>query len=272
MSDRTIDIAGTSLVCHTLGRGAPPLVLLHGFTGSSNDWVDVVEDLAVDRRVITFDHRGHGESTNIGDESGYSFARLVGDLETVLDDFGVELCDLLGHSMGGAVAMRYALRHPDRLRSLILMDTAARPIGGPSAELLRGATGLVRTHGMPALLSFADVYSPSGDTPDADRARTQNRAKLEQMDPAAFAALGDELAGSDTIVDDLAGFDRATTVIVGENDSLLRDAADELAMTISGAVLVVIPDAGHSPQIENRSAWLAAVHHHLARVEAAGVR
>src|SRR6185503_16309138 len=113
-------------------------------------------------------------------------------------------------SMGGAVAMRYALKHPDGLRSLILMDTAARPIGGPSAELLRGAASLVRAHGMPALLSFADVYSPSGDTPDADRARAQNRTKLEQMDPAAFAALGEELAGSDTIVDRLADFDRVT--------------------------------------------------------------
>jgi pimeloyl-ACP methyl ester carboxylesterase len=174
--------------------------------------------------------------------------------------------------MGGAVAMRFALRHVDRVRSLILMDTAARPIGGPSAELLRGAAGLVRTHGMPALLSFADLYSPSGDTPDADRARAQNRAKLEQMDPAAFAALGDELAGSDTIIDSLAAFDRVTTVIVGEKDSLLRAAADELATTVSGSVLVVIPDAGHSPQIENRSAWLIAVREHLTRAEAAGVR
>jgi pimeloyl-ACP methyl ester carboxylesterase len=272
VSDRTIDVAGTSLVCHSFGHGDPPLVLVHGFTGSSIDWADVVDDLARERLVITFDHRGHGESTNTGDESGYTFARLVGDLEAVLDEFGVETCDLLGHSMGGAIAMRYALRHPDRLRSLILMDTAARPIGGPSAELLRGAAGLVREHGMPALLSFADVYSPSGDTPDADRARAQNRAKLEQMDPAAFAALGEELAGSDTIVDRLADFDRVTTVIVGEKDSLLRDAADELATTISGSVLVVVPDAGHSPQIENRAVWLAAVHEHLIRAEAAGVR
>ena len=271
MNDRTIDIAGTALVCHTFGSGEPPLVLVHGFTGSSIDWSDVVDDLAIDRRVVTFDHRGHGESTNLGDESGYSFARLVDDLEAVLDGLGVDTCDLLGHSMVGAVAMRYALRRPERLRSLILMDTSARPIDGPSADLLRGAAGLVRALGMPALLSFADVYSSSEATPEADRARAQNRAKLEQMDPAAFAALGEELAGSETIVDRLAGFERVTTVIVGEKDSLLRAAADELATTISGSVLVVVPDAGHSPQIENRSAWLAAVRAHLVRAEAEGV-
>ncbi|MDQ1423565.1 MAG: hypothetical protein QOD72_1063 [Acidimicrobiaceae bacterium] len=270
MSDRTLDIDGTSLVCHTFGDGEPPLVLVHGFTGSSIDWIDVVDDLAVDRQVVTFDHRGHGESTNVGDESGYSFARLVDDLEAVLDDLGVGPCDLLGHSMGGAVAMRYALRRPERLRSLILMDTAARPIEGPSAELLRGAAGLVRALGMPALLSFADVYSSSEETPEADRARAQNRAKLEQMDPAAFAALGDELAGSETIIDRLADFDRVTTVIVGEKDSLLRAAADELATTISGSVLVVIPGAGHSPQIENRPAWMAAVREHLIRAKGDG--
>jgi pimeloyl-ACP methyl ester carboxylesterase len=116
------------------------------------------------------------------------------------------------------------------------------------------------------------VYSSSEATPEGDRARAQNRAKLEQMDPAAFAALGDELAGSDTIIHRLVGFDRVTTVIVGEKDSLLRAAADELAMTISGSVLVVIPEAGHSPQIENRSAWLAAVRAHLIRAETMGVR
>jgi pimeloyl-ACP methyl ester carboxylesterase len=197
---------------------------------------------SLDRRV-TFDHRGTA-STNVGDESGYSFSRLVADLEMVLDEFGVETCDLLGHSMGGAVAMRYALRHVDRVRSLILMDTSARPISGPSGELLRGAAGLVRAHGMPALLSFADVYSPADDSPDADRLRAQNRTKLGQMEPAAVAALGDELAGSETIVDRMAAFDRVTTVIVGEK-FLLLPAADELAMTISGSVLVVIP-AGHS--------------------------
>ena len=150
---------------------------------------------------------GPRRAANIGDEA-LQLRRLVADLETVLDEFGVETCDLLGHSMGGAVAMRYALRHVDRVRSLILMDTSARPIGGPSGELLRGAAGLVRAHGMPALLSFADVYSPADDSLDADRLRAQNRTKLEQMDPAAFAALGDELAGSETIVDSMAAFDR----------------------------------------------------------------
>lgn len=271
MSDRIVEFGGTSLVCHAFGRGDPPLVLVHGFTGSSIDWIDVVDDLAVDRQVITFDHRGHGESTNVGEESGYSFARLVDDLEMVLDELGVERCDLLGHSMGGAVVMRFALLHPDRVRSLILMDTAGRPIDGPSAELLRGAAGLVRAHGMPALLSFADVYSPTDATADGELARLRNREKLEQMDPAAFAALGEELAGSDTILDHLARLDRVTTVIVGEKDQLLRPAADELASTISGAVLVVISGAGHSPQIENRSLWLAAVRDHLTRAEAVAV-
>jgi pimeloyl-ACP methyl ester carboxylesterase len=262
MSDRIIDIAGTSVACHTFGTGDPPLVLVHGFTGSSLDWADVVDDLSTDRRVVTFDHRGHGESGNVGVESGYSYTRLVDDLAAVVDGLGVETCDLLGHSMGGAVAMRYALRHPTRLRSLILMDTAARAIDGPSAELLRGAIGLVRAEGMTALLSFADVYAPT------ERAREQNRTKLGQMDPAAFAALGEELAGSATIVDRLGGLDLPTTVIVGENDSLLRAAADELAATIAGSVLAVISGAGHSPQIENRPAWLAAIRTHLARVEA----
>jgi 3-oxoadipate enol-lactonase len=268
MTDHTVDRAGTALTCHTYGAGEPALVLVHGFTGSSNDWMDVVDELARDRRVVTFDQRGHGESTNVGDERGYTFARLVDDLAFVLDELGVGQCDLLGHSMGGAIAMRYAVRHRERVRSLILMDTSARALDGPSAELLRGAADLVRTHGMPVLLSFADMYSPPAGAADAERTRARNRTKLEQMDPAAFAALGHELTLSDTFVEQLAGFDRPTTVLVGEKDSLLRDAAEELAATISTSVLVVIADAGHSPQIDNPTAWLEAVRDHLIRANA----
>jgi pimeloyl-ACP methyl ester carboxylesterase len=93
------------------------------------------------------------------------------------------------------------------------------------------------------------------------------KAKLAQMDPVAFTELGDELITYPSILDQLAGLEIPTTVLVGVNDHALRGAADDLASTIPGAELAVIPDAAHSPQEENRDAWLAAVEHHLSRVD-----
>jgi pimeloyl-ACP methyl ester carboxylesterase len=85
------------------------------------------------------------------------------------------------------------------------------------------------------------------------------------MDPVAFTTLGAELLSHRSVLDRLAGLAVPTTVLVGEHDTGLRGAADDLTATIPGAHLVVIPDAAHSPQVENRTAWLEAMHSHLTR-------
>ncbi len=247
------------------GRGTGfPLVLTHGFTGSSLDWADVVEPLARERQVITFDHRGHGESPNTGDAASYTFDQLVADMAALVDSLALTRFDLLGHSMGGVVALRYALAHQGRLRSLILMDTAAGAQPG-NADFMRAGIEIARTQGLDPIYTAIEGFLGTGDRAEVLRARL--KTKLAQMDPAAFVSLGEELLVYPSVLDDLATLDLPTTVIVGEHDSGLRDAADALAATIPEATLVVIPDAAHSPQDENRSAWLAAIEHHLARVD-----
>jgi pimeloyl-ACP methyl ester carboxylesterase len=249
-------------LAHSVHADGFPLLLVHGFTGSSLDWTDVVEPLARGRQVVTLDHRGHGESPNTGDAATYNFDQLVADMTRLVDELDLERFDLLGHSMGGVVAMRYTLRHRERVRSLILMDTAAGAQPG-AAALRRGGFELVRTQGMLALYEVIQPFLGTGERADVLRAR--QRTKLEQMDPVAFTELGEELLTYPSILDELAALDLPTTVVVGENDTGLRAAADALAATIPAAVLVVVPDAAHSPQDENRDAWLAAVEAHLTR-------
>ncbi len=254
-NDLTVDLAYDST-----GDGFP-LVLVHGFTGSSLDWSNVVEPLAADHQVVTFDHRGHGESPNTGNASTYTFDQLVADMTVLLDDLGLEQFDLLGHSMGGIVSMRYALAHPERVRSLVLMDTAAGT-AVDNADMMRAGIELVRSQGTAALYDLLQGFL--GDDGIADAQRIAMKTKLGQMDPVAFTELGEELITYPSILEQLAGLEIPTTVIVGVNDHGLRAAADDLATTIPGAELVVIPDAAHSPQEENRDAWLAAVQQHLS--------
>jgi pimeloyl-ACP methyl ester carboxylesterase len=252
-------------IVHAIHGDGFPLLLVHGFTGSSLDWTDVVEPLARNRRVVTLDHRGHGESPNTGDPVTYTFDQLVADMSRLVDRLGLERFDLLGHSMGGIVAMRYALLHPERVRSLVLMDTAAGAQAG-AADMMRAGFELVRTQGMLALYEVIQPFLGTGER--ADVLRQRQRTKLEQMDPVAFTELGEELLTYPSILEQLATIAVPTTVIVGEKDTGLRDAADALGTTIPGAVLMVIADAAHSPQDENRDAWLAAVEQHLARAAA----
>jgi 3-oxoadipate enol-lactonase/2-succinyl-6-hydroxy-2,4-cyclohexadiene-1-carboxylate synthase len=258
---RHVVVNEVELAYDVIGEG-PPFVLLHGFTGSSLDWTDVVDDLATQRTIVTLDHRGHGESTNTGDESSYTFSQLTDDFTAFAHEIGLAPFDLLGHSMGGVVAMRYALSHPECVRSLVLMDTAARPTTRNPA-FFRTGIDLVRAKGMSALYEVVNPFLGKNERADVRRGRM--RTKFEQMDATAFCALGEELLTYDSLLAELPRIDVPTTVIVGEHDTALRDDADELAATIPDAELRVIPAAMHSPQEENREGWLEAVQAHLKR-------
>jgi 3-oxoadipate enol-lactonase len=101
-----------------------------------------------------------------------------------------------------------------------------------------------------------------------DRFWARIRAKLTAMDPVAFTTLGDGFGSWTGTRDRLAEIHCPTTVIVGEEDEPFRPRAEELAEGIADARLVVIPDAAHSPQLENPTAWLDAVTAHLDRARA----
>jgi pimeloyl-ACP methyl ester carboxylesterase len=128
---------------------------------------------------------------------------------------------------------------------------------------MRAGFALSETGGMAAVFEALAPYLGEGEA--GDRARAAVKAKYDQVDPVAFRTLGEELLVHPSVLDRLATLEVPTTVLVGEHDTGLRPEADALAATIPGAVLVVIPDAAHSPQEEHREAWLAAVVEHLQR-------
>jgi pimeloyl-ACP methyl ester carboxylesterase len=266
--DRTIDTGAVTLAVDDRGAGdATPLVLIHGFTGGRIDWADVIDDLALDRRVVAWDHRGHSDSTNTGDPSSYTFDQLVADAVAALDALDLDVFHLLGHSMGGIVAQRLVLEHPRRVESLILMDTLAEPALSLPREWIDNTVATGRDQGMQAVADFMARFTVSSSVaPEVDRPRIaeRNRHKLSNMDVEAFAALAEELRSFPSLLERLPSIGCPTTVLVGEHDVGLRDAADNIAKAIPGADLVVIDGAAHCPQEERRDLWLEAVRHHLA--------
>jgi pimeloyl-ACP methyl ester carboxylesterase len=262
----TLELGDITLATDERGTG-DPFVLMHGYTGGQLDWVDVVDHFARSRRVITFDHRGHGESTNTGIAETYTFDQLLGDFERLTDAFALDRFDLLGHSMGGIISMRYVLAHPERVRSLVLMDTGAAPSGLIPSEWTDSIVRMGREKGMGAVASmFGEFVAKTAPPARAEVLAERLRWKFERLDVEAFVALAAELNAYPSMVSRLHEISCPVTVIVGEHDHGLRDASDVLAREIPGAVLSVIPDAAHSPQDENRDAWIAAVDAHFDRV------
>jgi 2-succinyl-6-hydroxy-2,4-cyclohexadiene-1-carboxylate synthase len=178
--------------------------------------------------------------------------------------------------MGGMVALRLALDEPERVASLVLMDTSAEPIARDARRFFEVGGKIAREQGMAALYEAARGAAER----DPNRARALERAiermgaerhwarihaKMQAMDPEAFATLGPMLTDHEGVAARLGEIRCPTTVLVGAEDSPFRAPSNALARGIPHARQVVIADAAHSPQLENPEAWLAAVLEHLDR-------
>jgi pimeloyl-ACP methyl ester carboxylesterase len=260
-------LAGVELAFADVGDAGArsALVLVHGLTSCRSEWQPFVADWARHRRVIAYDQRGHGESTHLGSPDGYTLDLLVADLGNLLDRRGVGTADLLGHSLGGVVTLRYTLTHPDRVRSLVIVNSSAFPaLPTPPGVVLRLAA-LARTSGMAALAAIIDRISDAGRT-DAAGAR-QFQDYFARTDVEAYQALSLAVGSFPSMLDELCTLTVPVTVLLGAEDKLIEVECRATAAAIPQAELVVIPGAAHYPQIENPKSWRQAVDTHLSRLE-----
>jgi 2-succinyl-6-hydroxy-2,4-cyclohexadiene-1-carboxylate synthase len=255
------------------GAGGRPLLLVHGFTGSGEDFADHLDGLAGEGwHVVAPDQRGHGDAGHKpADESAYSLDHYVADLFGLMDALGWASATVLGHSLGGMIVQSAILRDPARFDALVLMDTSHRSLPG-DADALGHLVDLARTKGMPGILELMRSLpggALTGAAPSAERVKATragyeefNDRKLLAAAPAMYAAMLQMLAGLHDHVDrleQLPAIAVPTLVLVGEEDKPFRNASDRMAAAIPGAQLVVVPDAAHCPQFENPEAWWDAL-------------
>lgn len=267
--ERAVAVADLPLAIAEDGVGGRPLLLLHGFTGAKEDFVEWLGPLAAAGwHAVAPDLRGHGASAKPSAEDAYSFEILADDATALADALGWGRFTLLGHSMGGMVAQYVVLADPARLSKLVLMDTGHGPLLSLDPELVQGAVAIVRTRGIDALADLLEQQESPLETA-AHRRVVADRPgyaefgyrKLRATAPALYAAMAlaigrtaDRLEQLKTLPPDLP-----VLVMVGEQDAPFLEPSERLAAAIPGARLAVIPDAGHSPQFENPDAWWAAL-------------
>jgi pimeloyl-ACP methyl ester carboxylesterase len=259
---------------HGGGEG-PTFILCHGYTGSAQDFAGEVGPLSATRRVVTLDQRGHGQSTKLGRLDGYTVEQLADDLVAFIEAVGQGPVDLLGHSMGGRVALGVVLARPDLINSLILMDTSAWSFLPPDDAIRTMVAEYMAKfdpgRGVPSVFGLESPEQALIDATSPLDVREAREAAFAGMDAYAIKALGSALLGSEGLTslrDRLPGITCPTTVLVGQKDHPLVDQAPDLAAEVAHGHLAVIAGAYHSPQLTHPTEWRAAVEAHLAHAHA----
>lgn len=245
---------------HFGGAGNPPLVILHGLLGSSRNWQTVGRELADRFDVYALDLRNHGSSPW---SAGMSYPELAADAVAWLDERGLGPVHLLGHSMGGKTAMRFAIDHPDRLLSLTVVDIAPRDYDFHHRIEFAAMKSL-------DLASIADRR-------EADAALSAGVSdwgmrqflltNLNRKDDGSFGWDINlrELAGSlpEISANPLAPgetYAGPTTFVIGGKSAFVRHE-DRAAITchFPGAEFAELPSAGHNPHIDDRAAFVGLI-------------
>jgi pimeloyl-ACP methyl ester carboxylesterase len=208
-------------------------------------------------RVVTWDQRGHGRSDSPADPDAYSLDTTMDDMAALLDgqvsgrrgvgpeDVGRGV--LVGHSLGGYLSLEFARRYPERVEALVLVgagpgfrdDDARANWNRFTARIADRA----EERGMAALANERDLH---GD-------------RHTSVDGLVRSARGVLPQDGSAVLDSLPSISVPALVIVGEHDAQFRASADHMAAKIPDSRLVVLPDAGHSINVEQPQAFEAAV-------------
>jgi 3-oxoadipate enol-lactonase / 4-carboxymuconolactone decarboxylase len=238
---------GTNL--HYRSDGDPqgtPLVLIHSLGTDLRLWDDLIPRLAATLRLVRFDLRGHGLSADPARE--LTLVDFSADIAALLDHLEIDKAVILGISIGGLIALDFALRNQARVSSLILADTAAR-IGTP--ELWQTRMDTLRAHD---LAHLADSILARWFASDfATRCPTQFqgvRTLFTRNSVVGYTAACAVLRDADLRAE-VPQIKVPTLVLCGAQDAATPpDVVQELAGSLPNAGFVVLPGSGHTPPVE----------------------
>lgn len=278
METAEVRIHGHRVRYRRAGNGGPLVVLLHGIAGSGEDWAAAIDDLAVDHTVVAPDLLGHGESAK--PRGDYSLGAYASGVRDLLEALGHHGATIVGHSLGGGVALQFAYLFPERCERLVLVSSgglgaevsvALRAASLPGAELvlplithpaLIGAGNrlgrMLRAVGLRPAPTVAQSW-----TTYQRLASTEARQAFLHTLRSIVDVRGQRVSATDRLY--LAA-DVPTLLVWGENDRVIPVAhAHAASEQLPASELVTFPGVGHFPHQETPSAFTRAVTDFMAR-------
>jgi pimeloyl-ACP methyl ester carboxylesterase len=257
------------VACELSGEGSPELVLIHGLGASTVLWSDVQPALEDGHGVISYDLRGAGRTRQL-EPRELSLATWADDLRALLAALEVETPVLVAHSLGAAVALKYALAFPDDLAGLVLMG--ADPDLANLAPRMEKAAELIERVGLNGWLSEHWAKNPpfaAASLARDPRLLDRYRAMLLANDPRDYVQSCRAIATAESLGGRLGDVTQPALVIVGaEDDRTLPEHGRRLAKRLPDARVVELADVGHTMPFEAPDEVAAAVRGFVAELAA----
>lgn len=265
-----LEVNGLNVHYKSFGSGEPVFILLHGFGASLFSWREVTESLSQFGTVIAYDRPAFGLTERPLEWEGeipYSQNSQVELVIGLMDALNIEQATLIGNSAGGTISMLTALKYPERIQSLILVDPAVYAGGGAPAWIRPlfntpqfdhlGPLVARQLQAQGVTLLQTAFHDPSKITPEIYEGY-QKPLQVNDWDKALWELT---LASSESrLAEHLNEFDLPVLVITGDDDRIVpTEQSLQLAKEIPGAELAVIPQCGHVPHEECPVEFMQAV-------------
>ena len=272
-TDNTVQANGMHFHYLEWGQpGNPLIVMLHGGSQQAHSWDFVSLPLSEDFHIIALDQRGHGDSDWAADED-YSLEAHQADIDGFVQAMGISDFNLIGHSMGGRNSYVWASRHPDQLRSLVIVDT------GPVAQS-RGRNRIQNFRELPDELdSFEEFADRVQEYTGRSREQTLGALKysIRQRADGKWSWKYDKLlrtpgrqgpAWSSEQLWEVVGKITCPTLVVrgGDSDIFADETMQQMQQVIPNCDTVTVPNAGHLVAGDNPVDFLVAVRAFLGKL------
>jgi 3-oxoadipate enol-lactonase len=256
------------LITLDAGQG-PPLVFLHGFPLCRGAWQKQMDAFGFSHRVIAPDLRGFGNSEAASGPT--TMTQYAADVHALLQQLGTGPVVLIGHSMGGYVALAFAHQFPEMLRGLVLVSTKAGQDTAKAAAVRRATAEKVKAEGVQGVVeAMAPKMLVAGNRDE--RMAEEVRAFMAASEAAGVigALLG--MAERPDATEMLSQIMVPTLVITGAEDTVIPPSeSDKLVQAIRGAQLSVIPHAGHLVAFEQPDEFNRVLEDWLVRADLASL-
>ncbi|MEZ4511166.1 MAG: alpha/beta fold hydrolase [Chloroflexota bacterium] len=256
-----LKVNGANIHYEISGEGSETIVFAHGLLWSGKMFAAQVAALHDRYRCITFDFRGQGQSEVTA--VGYDQDSLAEDAWGVIKSLDAAPCHFVGLSMGGFVGMRLAIRYPELLKSLILLETSADPEPKENLGRYRMLNFIARWFGirpvagriMPIMFGQTFLHDPARA---AERELWKQRLIENDRIGITRAVVG--TIEREGVYEQISRITTPTLILVGDEDvATVPEKSRRIQAQISGSKLVMIPKAGHSSSIEEATAVNQAI-------------